>query len=253
MWGWPTRWGAAIGSDARARGVHIQLGPGMDMYRSPLAGRNFEYFGEDPKLSGLIASGYIQGLQSKGVAATMKHFVANEQEYDRNNINSAVDERTLREIYLKPFEIAVKTASPWCVMDSYNPINNIYATANDWLNNKILKSEWNFQGLVVSDWGATHDTLSAANGGLDLEMPGPAHYFTPELVTPLLAGGKVSQATLDDKVRRILRVIVSMGFMDRPQLDPSIPLDNRASNATGVGGSKRGYCSIEKTKAISCH
>jgi beta-glucosidase len=234
------REGTSLGSDARARGDNILLGPGMDMYRAPLCGRNFEYFGEDPILSGRIASGYIQGVQSQGVAATMKHFVANDQEFDRVNISSTVDERTLREIYLKPFEIALREAGPWCVMDSYNPINGVRATANDWLNNQVLKGEWNFRGILMSDWEASHEALGTANGGLDLEMPGPPKYFKPELLSPLLASGKISQETLDDKVRRILRVMVSLGFLDRPQLDSSLPKDNPDSNATALAGAREG-------------
>ena len=232
--------GTSFGRDARARGSHILLAPGMNLYRVPICGRNFEYLGEDPLLDGRMASAFIQGVQGQGVAATMKHFAGNEQEYDRNNIDSVIDERTLRELYLKPFEIATKTSGAWCLMDSYNPLNGVHATASDFLNNQVLKKEWGFEGLVMSDWWATHDALGAANGGLDLEMPGPPAFFTKDRLLPLLAEGKVSPATLDDKVRRILRVMVAMGFLDRPQLDPSIPLDDPASAKVALQGAREG-------------
>ncbi len=244
------RVGHSLGRDARARGIHIQLAPGMNLYRAPFGGRNFEYFGEDPLLTGLIAAGYIEGLQSEGVAATMKHFVANEQEYDRNKISSEVDERTLRELYLKPFQIALEKSHPWCVMDSYNPINGIHATANDWLNNKVLKGEWKFPGVVMSDWWATHNTMGAANGGLDLEMPGPPKFFRASRLRPLLRSGKVLEVTLDDKVRRILRVMLAMGFLDRPQLDGSIPRDDPDSHATALAGAREGIVLLKNERHL---
>ncbi len=244
------RVGASLGRDGRARGVNIQLGPGIDLYRAPFCGRNFEYFGEDPLLTGYMAAAYIRGLQSQGVAATMKHFAANDQEYDRNHINSEADERTLRELSLKPFEIALREGGPWCVMDSYNPINGVYATANAWLNNTVLKGEWGFRGVVMSDWGATHDALGAANGGLDLEMPGRPHWLTPARLLPLLASGQVTQATLDDKVRRILRMMISLGFLDRPQLDASIPQDDPASAATALAGAREGIVLLKNAGGL---
>ena len=245
--GMAKRMGVSLGRDGRARGVNIQLAPGMDMYRMAVGGRNFEYMGEDPLVTGLMASAYIEGVQSQGVAATMKHFVANEQEYDRNNIDSRVDERTLREIYLKPFEIAARTSGVWCAMDSYNPVNGIHATANGFINNEVLKKEWDFQGLVMSDWWATHETLGAANGGLDLEMPGPPRFFTAKALLPLLADGKVTQATIDDKVRRLLRVMISMGFLDRSQRDSSIPLDDPASNQVALQGAREGIVLLKNS------
>ena len=232
--------GTALGRDARARGIHILLGPGMDMYRAPYCGRNFEYFGEDPLLTGYLAAAYVQGVQSQGVAATIKHFVANDQEHDRNHLSSDVDERTLREIYLKPFEIALRNSSPWCVMDSYNPINGVHATNNDWLNNKVLKDEWGFQGFVMSDWWACDNAQESANGGLDLEMPGHPKYFNSGKLLPLLANGAVTQATVDDKVRRILRVMISLGFLDRPQVDTSIPQDDPEDNVVALKGAREG-------------
>ena len=140
--------GAGIGRDARARGVHFMLGPGVNIYRAPMNGRNFEYFGEDPFLASRIAVGYIEGMQAQGVSATIKHYMGNNSEYDRHNTNSIIDERTMREIYLPVFEAAVKEAHVGSVMDSYNLINGQHATQNDFLNNQILKKDWGFQGIV---------------------------------------------------------------------------------------------------------
>ncbi|MGA3171518.1 MAG: glycoside hydrolase family 3 C-terminal domain-containing protein [Chthoniobacteraceae bacterium] len=230
------RVGTAIGRDARARGVHILLAPGMNLYRAPMDGRNFEFFGEDPLLSGTMAVEYIQGVQSQGVAATAKHLICNEQEFDRHHISSNVDERTLRELYLKPFAMCVK-GGVWCVMNSYNPLNGIHATQDGWLNNTILKGELGFRGLLMSDWKSCYNTLGIANGGLDLEMPSGDH-FNPAMLLPLLDGGKVAQATIDDKVRRQLRVAFSMGWFDRPQLDGSIPKDDPRSAAIALEGAR---------------
>ncbi len=231
--------GTALGRDCRARGIHILLAPGMNLYRAPFNGRNFEYFGEDPLLAGELGGAYIQGVQSQGVAATMKHFVANEQEFSRTKINSEVDERTLRELYLKPFEMAVK-AGAWCAMDSYNPLNGIHTTENDWLNNKVLKGEWGFKGLLMSDWWATLSTPGSANGGLDLEMPGPPKFFTGQNLKPLIDNGQVTVATIDDKARRLLRVMFAMGWMDRPQLDNSIPRDDPQNDQVALDGAREG-------------
>ena len=158
--------GRSMAHDARARGVGILLAPGVNIYRSPLNGRNFEYFGEDPYLASLTAVGFIEGVQSQGVVATVKHFAANNSEYDRHNLNAIVDERTLREIYLPAFEASVREAHVGAVMDSYNLLNGERLTASDRMNNAILKSEWGFDGLVMSDWGATASTLPSSAGGL---------------------------------------------------------------------------------------
>jgi beta-glucosidase len=165
------RVGEQIGRDARAKGKHFMLGPGVNIYRSPLNGRNFEYFGEDPFLGSRIAVGYIEGVQKQGVGATIKHFMGNNSEYDRHNSNSVIDERTMREIYLPIFEAAVKEAHVSAVMDSYNSVNGEHMTQNGAINNGILKKDWGFNGILMSDWDATYDAVGAANGGLDLEMP----------------------------------------------------------------------------------
>src|SRR5437660_1234054 len=165
------RFGVSMGKDARAHGVNIILGPGMNIYRAPMCGRNFEYFGEDPFLASRMAVGVIKGIQSQQVLATAKHFAANNQEFERNKLSSDVDERTLREIYLPAFEAAVREAKAGAVMDSYNLVNGVHSTQNHHLNVDILKNDWKFDGILMSDWDATYDGIAAANNGLDLEMP----------------------------------------------------------------------------------
>ena len=223
--------GASYGRDCRARGIHYLLAPGMNLYRAPMNGRNFEYYGEDPLLAGLTAAAFVRGVQSQGVAATIKHFVANNQEFNRHNLSSDLDERTLRELYLRGFQIAVREGQPKCVMDSYNPVNGVHATQNSWLNNDVLKGEWKFPGLLMSDWESCYDTLGMATGGLDLEMPA-AKYYTAAKLKPLLDAGKVTPEMIDEKIRRQLRVAFEMGWLDRGQADPAIPRDDPASART---------------------
>jgi len=217
-----SRVGVMMGRDARARGVHIILGPGMNIYRAPMCARNFEYFGEDPFLASRIAVSEIEGIQSQHVMATAKHFVANDQEYDRKTISSEIDERTLREIYLPAFEASIKEAHLAAIMDSYNLVNGVHMTQNAYLNNEVVKKEWGFDGIIMSDWSATHDGVASANGGLDLEMPS-AVFMNRATLQPAIQQGKVTVAAIDDKVRRILRKAIEFGFFDRDQTDPSIP------------------------------
>jgi beta-glucosidase len=216
--------GIALGKDCRSRGVHILLAPGLNIHRAPMCGRNFEYFGEDPYLASRMAVSYIRGVQQEGVAATAKHFAANNQEWDRYNVSSDVDERTLQEIYLPAFKASVVEAKVGCIMTSYNLLNGIWASHNYHLLTDILKNDWGFKGLVMSDWGATHSGKQAALAGLDLEMPSGANMNSSNLA-PLIANGILPQSVLDDKVRRILRVIIGFGFLDRAQADPAIPAD----------------------------
>ena len=216
------RVGQQIGRDARARGVHYMLGPGVNIYRAPMNGRNFEYFGEDPFLGSRMVIGYVDGMQSEGVSATVKHFMGNNSEFDRHNVDSIIDERTMREIYLPIFEAAVKEAHVGAVMDSYNLVNGEHMTQNAYMNIDVLKKQWGFEGVLMSDWDATYDGVAAANGGLDLEMPS-GKFMTPEVLTAAIKSGKVSEATLDDKVRRILRNDIEFGWLSRDQTDDSIP------------------------------
>lgn len=211
------RVGTEIGRDARARGVHFMLGPGVNIYRAPMCGRNFEYFGEDPYLTSRLAVGYIEGLQSQGVSATIKHYMGNNSEYDRHNSDSLIDERTMREIYLPAFEAAVKEAHAGAIMDSYNFTNGQHMTQNGYLNTDVAKKDWGFGGIMMSDWDSTYDGVAAANGGLDLEMPS-GKFMNRSTLLPAIRSGKVSEATIDDKVRRILRTAIQFGWLDRDQI-----------------------------------
>jgi beta-glucosidase len=216
------RVGAVIGEDARARGVHFMLGPGVNIYRAPQCGRNFEYFGEDPFLSSRTAVAYIEGVQSQGVSATIKHFMGNNSEFDRHNTDSIIDERTMREIYLPVFEAAVKEAHVGAIMDSYNLINGQHLTQNGYLNTDVVKKDWGFTGIMMSDWTSVYDAVAAANSGLDLEMPS-GKFMNRATLLPAVKSGTVSEATIDDKVRRILRTAINFGWLDRDQADLSIP------------------------------
>jgi beta-glucosidase len=198
--------GEALGEECIALNVDVLLGPGANMKRSPLGGRNFEYFSEDPYLAGEMAASIINGIQSKGVGASLKHYAANNQEFQRFSINAEVDERTLREIYLPAFEKAVKQARPWTVMCSYNKVNGTFASENDYLLTEILKKEWGFEGLVVSDWGAVRDRAAALKAGLDWEMPGPQERRV-KAVVEAVRSGKLDETVLDESVRRILRIV----------------------------------------------
>ena len=233
------RIGLMLGEDARARGVNFLLGPGVNIYRSPRNGRNFEYLGEDPYLAGQIAVKYIDGVQSRGVIATVKHFAGNNSEYDRHNVNSIVDERTLREIYLPAFEAAVKQGHVGAVMDSYNLLNGQHSTQNQFLNIDVLRKEWGFRGIVMSDWFATYDGIAAANNGLDLEMPSGA-FMNAKTLLPAIQSGKVTEYVIDAKVRRILRTAMQFGFFDRDQTNLNIPLFNQQGNAVALQAAEEG-------------
>lgn len=225
-------YGEALGREARARGIHIQLGPGVNIARTPLNGRNFEYFGEDPFLTGKLSSEWIRGLQSQGVAATVKHYVGNDTEWRRMEIESVMNEQTLREIYLHPFLKAVENGGVWSVMSAYNKLNGFPSTSNKQLQEEILKKEWGFPGLVMSDWWAT-DSVESIAKGLDLEMP-IAYRVTKESVTKALREGRLTSGRIDDAVRRLLRMAVSMGFLDREQLRKDLPLDSPANSALAL-------------------
>ena len=231
------RVGTEIGRDAKAKGAHFLLGPGVNIYRAPMNGRNFEYFGEDPFLASRIAVGYVKGVQSQGVSATIKHFMGNNSEFDRHNTDSVIDERTMREIYLPAFEAAVKEAHVGAVMDSYNLTNGAHMTQNTFLNSDVLKKEWGFDGILMSDWVATYDGVAAANSGLDLEMPSGA-FMNRKTLLPAIQQGKVSVATIDDKVRRILRKAVEFEWLVRDQTDLSIPRYNQEGRQVALQGAR---------------
>jgi len=211
------REGEAIGQEARARGKDIMLGPGVNILRTPLCGRNFEYLGEDPYLSSQMCVGYIRGEQSQDISSCVKHFALNNQETDRGTINVEVDERALREIYLPAFKAAVQDAGVWCVMAAYNQFRGQHCSENDYLLSKILKGEWGFKGLIMSDWGGVHDTRECALNGLDLEMGTEKNYNDFYFAQPyldLLQNGELPMAGLDDKVRRNLRVMIATHVLD---------------------------------------
>ena len=197
--------GQVLAEEAIALEVDLLLGPGVNMKRSPLCGRNFEYFAEDPYLAGELAVALINGIQSKGVGTSLKHFAANNQESRRFTISADVDERTLHEIYLPAFEAAVKRAQPWSVMCAYNKLNGTFCSEHHELLVEILKEKWGFEGFVVSDWGAVRDRVKALQGGLDLEMPGPKPRRTEAIITAV-RNGEVDEAVLDETVRRIVTI-----------------------------------------------
>jgi beta-glucosidase len=200
------RVGVALGREARAHGVAVVLGPGINIKRSPLCGRNFEYLSEDPVLSGVLGAAMIHGIQSQGVGTSLKHYAANNQETDRLRVSAEVDERTLREIYLAGFERAVTQARPWTVMCSYNKVNGVYASQNARLLTTILRDEWGFDGLVVSDWGAVHDRVAALVAGLDLEMP-PNLGVSDAAILTAVRTGQLEEGVLDTAVARVLQLI----------------------------------------------
>ncbi|MDR2457981.1 MAG: glycosyl hydrolase, partial [Clostridiales Family XIII bacterium] len=198
--------GKYLAEEARAEGINILLGPGNNMKRSPLCGRNFEYFSEDPYLSGKLSAAYIKGLQEQGVGAALKHFAANNQEYSRFSINEIIDEKTLREIYLYAFEIAINESEPWVVMSSYNAINGVLASENEYLLTEILRNRYKFTGLTVSDWGAVSTREKSVKAGLDLEMPASGGINDREIVKAVREG-RLEEKYLDNAVRNVLKLI----------------------------------------------
>ena len=227
------RYGRSIARDCKARGINIILGPGVNIYRSPLCGRNFEYMGEDPYLAGQTAANYIIGAQREGISTTVKHFLGNNSDYDRDHISNDMDERTLHEIYLPAFKAAVQEGKTGCLMTSYNLVNGIYTTHSRQLLTDILRDKWGYKGIVMSDWGSTHDCLGAAWGGLDLEMASADH-MTPDSLRLYIARGQLSMSDIETKVRHILHTMISMGFHDEGQQDNTIPLFDPESDSTAL-------------------
>jgi beta-glucosidase len=240
------RIGEQLGRDCRSRGAVFILGPGVNIYRAPMNGRNFEYFGEDPFLAGQIATGYIRGVQKEGVSATVKHYLGNNSEYLRHDTDSVIDERTLREIYMPVFEAAVKQGKVGAIMDSYNLVNGEHMTQNRRLNVEVAKEQWKFAGIMMSDWVATYDATASVKGGLDLEMPFGV-YYNKETLVPLLKSGAITQAEIDEKVRRILRVAVDFGWLDHPALDTSIPRYNLQGRAASLQAALEGAVLLQNT------
>lgn len=243
------RYGRSLGDDARARGVGILLGPGVNIYRSPLCGRNYEYMGEDPYLASEMAVSYIEGVQSRGVIATIKHFAGNNQEWSRHHTSSDIDERTLNEIYFPTFRKAVQRAGVGAVMDSYNLLNGVHATENRWLNIDMLRDAWGFDGILMSDWTSVYSTVNAANNGLDLEMP-KAVYFTKPLLSEAIETGRVTVATIDRKVEHLLSTLIAFGLLDRKQTDEAIALDYAPSRQTALDVAREGIVLLKNDNGM---
>ena len=207
------RVGELLAGEAAAQGVHVVLGPTVNLHRTALGGRLFEAYSEDPLLSGRLAAAYLRGIQRYGIGGCVKHYVANESETDRHTVNSVVGEAALRELYLLPFEICVTDANPWTIMSAYNDVNGVAATEHDELNNGLLKGEWGWDGLLMSDWGATKTTAPSADGGLDLVMPGPDGPWGSSLQA-VVEAGEVAEETIDDHLTRLLRLAGRVGALE---------------------------------------
>lgn len=251
--------GNVLADELEAKGAHILLAPTVNIHRTPIAGRNFECYSEDPFLSGVIASAYIKGIQDKGKGACIKHFVANDQEYERKSMSSEVDERTLREIYLEPFRIAIRNSNPWAVMSAYNRVNGTYACENGHTLNDILKGEWDYKGIVMSDWFGTYDK-NVPSSGLDLEMPGAARWMSEEMVKHALDEGPLTEEILDNKVHRLLGVLEKAGLFDKPELQKERAEDKpqhgkimreAAREAIVLLKNKKGLLPLKKVKSIA--
>jgi beta-glucosidase len=242
--------GLAIGDEARnkGQGVLVMLGPAINIHRSPLGGRNGEYFSEDPYLAARLAVAYVQGMQSIGVSACVKHYDANNQETDRGGVNVVVSERALREIYLPAFEAAVKEGPAWSVMTSYNQVNGHHSSANAWLLKQVLRTDWAFSGEVMSDWGGVHET-DAVQMGNDLEMPRAEYMTVPHLKTAL-ADGSVTQAAVDESVHRILRTIVRVGLLDGPLHPDASQVNSPAHSQLALDTAEQGIILLKNQRAL---
>jgi len=217
--------GRAVAKEARSFGVDVVLGPNVNIHRDPLCGRAFESYSEDPHLSAAIGVGYIRGVQAEGVAAVVKHYVANNQEHERRGVNEIISQRALREIYFPSFKAAVQDGDSWMVMDAYNKVNGHACAMNRWLLTDVLRDEWGFSGFVVSDWGAAYDRIEALRAGNDLEMPGPCD---PEPIVEAVQNGQLDESILDERVSNILGVILKLPAFrgdSRPALDRALSAD----------------------------
>ncbi|MDL5485475.1 glycoside hydrolase family 3 C-terminal domain-containing protein [Microbacterium wangruii] len=239
------RVGAAIGREAAIEDVAVVLGPGVNIKRSPLCGRNFEYYSEDPLLSGVLGAAAVRGIQSQGVGASLKHFAANNQETDRLRVSADVDPRPLREIYLRAFQRVVTEARPWTVMCAYNRINGVYASQDPWLLTRVLREEWGFEGLVVSDWGAVDDRVAALAAGLDLEMPSSGGRTDAQLVAAVEAG-TLGEGVVDTAAQRVIDLVRRAG--DRPAA--SAPLDVEAHHALAREAAGRSIVLLKNDGAL---
>jgi len=241
--------GKAIGEEVRGKGRDVILGPCVNIARIPIGGRTFEAFGEDPYLASRMAVGYIEGVQSEGVAATVKHFAANNQEYERGFVDEKIDHRTLNEIYFPAFKAAVEEARVLCVMSAYNKINGEYCSENDYLLKTKLKDDWKFDGLVMSDWGAVHSSIPTAKGGLDLEMP-TGQYLNEKTLLDSVKAGVVKESMINDKVTRILRVMFELGLFDSTRIADSTLVNSPEHKQVAYQGAVEGIVLLKNEKGI---
>lgn len=238
----------AIGREALAYDYPIVLGPAMNIQRVPVGGRNFEYLSEDPYLTGRMAVAWTNGLQAVGVLGAPKHFAANNQEHERKRVSANVSERALREVYFPGFRAVVTEANPGLLMAAYNRVNGVHSTENRWLLRDVLKGEWDFQGVVISDWGATHSTAPAINNGLDLEMPGPALFFGDALIKSVETG-EVSSAVLDEAAGRVLRMVIRTGVMDGRRKTPRNVIDSPEHRAVSLAAAQEAITLLKNERS----
>ena len=240
------RIGGLLGGEARTKACRVLLAPTVNLHRSPLGGRNFESYSEDPLLAGRLAAAFVRGAQSQGVATTVKHFAGNECETERMTANSIIDERTLRELYLLPFELAVRDGGSLGIMTAYNRLNGTYGPDNAELLEGILREEWGFEGFVVTDWFAQGDTVAAAEAGLDLEMPGPRRFYGEKLAGAVRAG-TIDESRIDAAVTRLLRVFDRLGALDDPPAEPD-SVDRPEDRALARGDRRRLHRAAEERR-----
>ncbi|MGE5498774.1 MAG: glycoside hydrolase family 3 protein, partial [Syntrophothermus sp.] len=241
--------GSAIGREVKSKGRHVILGPCVNIARIPQGGRNFESYGEDPYLAKSMAVPYIKGVQKENVVATVKHFALNNQELERDFVDVQINERAIHEIYFPAFKAAVQDADVWAVMCSYNKVNGHWASENDFLLLDILKRDWKFNYLVMSDWGAVHHSIPVANGGLDLEMP-DGKYLNRETLLEAVKNGTVKVSTIDDKVKRILRVIFKLGLFENPGKEDASLLGTKENTMAAFEGARAGIVLLQNKDNI---
>ena len=241
--------GAAIGQEAKAKDRQVIYGPDVNIQRSPQGGRGFECYSEDPYLSGQMAVAHIEGMQSQGVAACVKHFIGNDQEFHRHDINIQVDERTLREIYLPPFQAAVQQAHVWTLMDAFNQINGTFVAQNKPLLTDLVKTGWGWDGLIISDWGAVHSTADSANAGTDVEMPAP-QFYAPAALADALQKKQITQDVIDGMVRRVLRVMVRTGRLDGAKTPDATAVNSPAHQKLALKVAQQGIILLKNQRAV---
>ncbi len=243
------RAGRVIAEECRAKGISVLLGPGMNIYRVPTNGRNFEYMGEDPYLAGSMAARYIQGVQSRGVIACAKHYTANNSDYDRHRMSTDVDERTLREIYLPQFRLAVAEGNVKSIMTAYNPINGIHASEHKHLLDDILLGEWNFGGFIMSDWDSVYSVREVVTHGVDIEMP-RGRYMNRENILPLIKEGVLTEADIDEKVMRLLSTFFEIGILERPVVSDQYGVDTPEHREAALAIAREGIVLLKNEKDI---